>query len=217
MKKDAHETRSTVVSPFALKRLEDDGSFEGYGSVFGLRDSFGDVVAKGAFERTLKEDHRPALLWQHNTDQPIGIYTEIREDDIGLFVKGKFTEGVTLADEALLLLKAGALDGLSIGFQTKRSDLDEETGDRTILEVKLFEVSLVTFPANEAARVTDVKARPTEREMETILRDAGFSRADAKRIVAATHPIHATQRDAEAVLQGLQDSLNGLLAKVTKP
>ncbi len=216
--KDARETRSTLVSPFNLKRLDDDGSFEGYGSVFGIRDSFGDVVAKGAFTETLKSDHRPALLWQHRPDQPIGVYTEIREDDIGLFVKGKFTEGVALADEALLLLKAGALDGLSIGFQTKRSDLDEETGDREILEVKLFEVSLVTFPANEAARVLDVKSwsELSEREIERILREAGASRAEAKRFIAEGFHAKRAQRDADAVvggLHGLQASLNELLAK----
>ncbi len=204
--KDVRETRSTLVSPFNLKRLDDDGSFEGYGSVFGIRDSFGDVVAKGAFSRTLKEDHRPALLWQHDTHAPIGVYTEIREDDIGLFVKGKFTEGVALADEALLLLKAGALDGLSIGFQTKRSDLDEETGDREILEVKLFEVSLVTFPANEAARVLDVKeTKPTERELEQHLRDVGFSRTEAKRIVAEGFHPKDTQRDADVLTTLLRD------------
>lgn len=212
------EMRSTVVGVFDLKALHQDGTFEGYGSVFGNRDSFGDVVAKGAFKRTLKEDHRPAMLWQHDSQTPIGVYTEVKEDKTGLFVKGKFTAGVRKADEALLLLRDGALDGLSIGFQTKKSDLDEETGERIITEAKLYEVSLVTFPANDGARVMAVKnGWLSPREIERALRDAGASRAQAKRFVAEgyTSKQRDIQRDAEAVM-GLKSSLNELLAKIRR-
>lgn len=214
--KDAMETRSTVVGSFDLKALHQDGTFEGYGSVFGVQDSYGDKVQKGAFKRTLKEDRRPAMLWQHDTSLPIGVYTDVREDKTGLYVKGKFTAGVRQADEALLLLRDGALDGLSIGFRTKKSDLDEETGERLITEAKLYEVSLVTFPANEDARVYDVKnGWLSPREIERALRDAGASRAQAKRFVAEgyTPKQHDTLRDAEAVM-GLRSSLDELLAMV---
>jgi HK97 family phage prohead protease len=169
----------------------DERAFEGYGSVFGVLDSYADIVAKGAFKRTLKEakakGRMPALLWQHDPRIPVGVYEEMREDDTGLYVKGQLAD-TQQGNDAYTLLKMGALSGLSIGFRTLKSKIDEESGIRTLTEVELWEVSLVTFPANDAARVAVVKADgelPTEREFETWLRrEAGFTENQAKTIIA---------------------------------
>jgi HK97 family phage prohead protease len=188
------------VVPFETKAVTEDRSFEGYGSVFGVLDSYDDVVAKGAFAKSLRGGGRggrtPALLWQHDAKTPIGVYTDMREDDTGLFVKGRFSK-TAKGDEAYELLKDGALSGLSIGFTTSKAQMDEKTGVRTLTEVDLWEVSLVTFPANQSARVTGVKADgslPTEREFEEFLRDAGFTRNHAKFIISKGYRL--TRRDA---------------------
>lgn len=190
-----------LVIPFEVKAADDAGrSFEGYGSVFGVLDSYADIVAKGAFKRTLKEHRQkgraPALLWQHDPSKPIGVYDEMREDETGLFVKGHLSD-TQLGREAYALLKDGALSGLSIGFRTLKSKIDDESGIRTLTELELWEVSLVTFPANDAARVTAVKADgtlPTEREFEHFLRDAGFTRDHAKAIISKGYRL--TRREA---------------------
>jgi HK97 family phage prohead protease len=191
---------------FELKALADtDGArtFEGYGSVFNTVDSYNDTVAKGAYKQTLREwkalKKLPKMLLQHggggffssNADDmvPIGKWEEMFEDDHGLFMKGRlFDVDTDRAKATYAALKEGELDGLSIGFRTRKSKMDEETGVRTLTEIQLFEVSLVTFPANDPARVTAVKADgelPTEREFERWLRrEAGFTEAHAKTIIA---------------------------------
>lgn len=189
------------IVPFEAKALDDEARlFEGYGSVFGVVDAYADVVAAGAFARSLKEwrakKRAPALLWQHDPSQPTGVWDELREDEKGLYVKGHLAD-TQLGRESHTLLKMGALSGLSIGFRTRKSKIDEESGIRTLTDIDLWEVSLVTFPANDPARVTAVKAEgawPTEREFEELLRDAGFSRTIAKAIIASGY--RAAQRDA---------------------
>lgn len=183
-------TVDRLVVPFERKAADDDArTFEGYGSVFGTLDSYADVVAKGAFTRSLRDWKRkgrmPAMLWQHQPDEPVGVWAEMAEDDHGLLVKGKLlTTGK--GPHAYEALKEGALSGLSIGFRTLKSKMDEESGIRTLTEVELWEVSLVTFPANDPARVSQVKAVAewTERDFEEHLREAGFSKAAALCVVA---------------------------------
>lgn len=177
-----------------------EGLIEGYGSVFGNVDHTDDIVLPGAFSRTLDDakasGRMPAMLWQHNQDEPIGVWTEMREDKRGLIVKGQLAVGTQRGREALELIKMGALSGLSIGYATVKSAYDEQTGVRSLMDVDLWEVSPVTFPANEAARITAAKsaAIKTTRDFEGFLRDAGFSRTDAKRIAA--HGFGDDQRDA---------------------
>jgi HK97 family phage prohead protease len=143
--------------PLELKTAGEAGSFEGYGAIFGNIDRDGDIVARGAFAASLKA-RLPALLWQHNAKEPIGRFDMVREDEKGLYVRGRLSmEG--RGREAYELLKMGALDGLSIGFVTREASRDARTGARTIHRAELMEISLVTFPANEMARVTSVKAR----------------------------------------------------------
>lgn len=199
-------TLESLVSPFHVKALGEDGTFEGYGSVFGVVDAYGDVVAKGAFKRSLREAREkrrmPAMLWQHRPSEPIGIWTEMREDDIGLFVKGQLAQ-TALGRDAHALLKMGALSGLSIGFVTRKHETDEETGITTLKDIDLWEVSPVTFPANPEARVTDVRGMGdamTEREFEHwLVHTGGFSRSHAKALIANGY--RALTREAERTTQ----------------
>jgi HK97 family phage prohead protease len=172
-----------LAFPLALKSLNDDGLFAGYASVFDVIDSHKDIIVKGAFARSLQKSGTDIkLLWQHKVDEPIGIITKIREDAKGLYVEGKLLLDVRRAEEAYALLKSGALEGMSIGYTVREYDIDDETGVRILTDIDLWEVSLVTFPANTEAGVTHVKgeAPATVREFEHFLRDAGFSRKQAK-------------------------------------
>lgn len=170
-------------------KADEQGVVEGYGSIFGNVDSYGDIVAKGAFSRTLeaaKEAGRmPAMLWQHNAEEPIGVWTLMREDAKGLYVKGQFAD-TQRGREALALIKMGALSGLSIGYSTVAADYDKSADVRVLTDVDLWEVSPVTFPANDQARITSAKRAgiATRRDFEGFLRDAGFSRREAKQITA---------------------------------
>ncbi len=139
-----------------LSVQEDGLSIEGYASRFGACDQGGDVVAQGAYAASLAtlaaEGRRVKMLWQHDPAQPIGVWDEIREDATGLWVKGRLLESVAKGREAAALISAGAIDGLSIGYRTKRATKD--TGGRRLLtELELWEVSLVTFPMLPSARV----------------------------------------------------------------
>lgn len=129
---------------------------EGYASRFGLPDQGGDIVAKGAFAASLArlaaKGDKVRMLWQHDPTKPIGVWDEIREDASGLWVKGRLLPEVTLAREAATLIKAGAIDGLSIGYRTIRAEKDQK-GRRVLSEVELWEVSLVTFPMLPEAKL----------------------------------------------------------------
>lgn len=165
-RKDAAGGREVRSFALQIKATGDDGTVEGYGSVFGVRDNYDDVIAKGAFIQSLK-DHKasgtmPAMLWQHDADKPIGVWTEMVEDEKGLRIKGQLAMETVKGKEAHALLKMGALNGLSIGFMSKEWAYDRETEVRTLNAIDLWEVSLVTFPANEKARVTNVKASPDD-------------------------------------------------------
>jgi HK97 family phage prohead protease len=173
--------------PFKIKAVSEDGLFSGYGSVFGVIDSYKEVVAPGAFAESLSQ-RTPALLWQHRSGEPIGVYSALREDQTGLYVEGKLALKTARGAEAYELLKMGAISGLSIGFVTRDDSYDRVTGIRTLKKVDLWEVSLVTFPANDAARVSGVKSIDTIESLadaEAFLRDAGgLSRREATALVS---------------------------------
>ena len=138
------------------------GTIEGYASPFGGEpDSVGDIVAPGAFARSLAEHKAegtaPLMLWQHDTTEPIGVWTDIREDGTGLFVKGRLVLETERGREAHALLKAGALNGLSIGFRTRDAER-RNGGGRVLKDLHLIEISLVSVPAATRARVTSVKS-----------------------------------------------------------
>jgi HK97 family phage prohead protease len=145
------------LTPVRLAELGVDG-FEGYASLFGARDGIGDVVAPGAFAGTLRRRGPSGvrMLYQHFAHEPIGVWDEIREDARGLYVRGHLVMEVERARDVAALLREGALGGLSIGFKTVRARKEPANGTRTLLQVDLWEISIVTFPLLEAANVTGV-------------------------------------------------------------
>ena len=176
---------------FELKSLQSDGVFEGYGSVFGVKDSYDEIVAAGAFAESLathkSQGTLPALLWQHRSGEPVGVYTGMHEDNIGLKVSGQLALKTVRGSEAYELLKMKAISGLSIGFATREDSYDRVTGIRTLKKVDLYEVSLVTFPANDTARVQGVKNIEFIEDLksaEQYLREVGMSRTEAKAFIA---------------------------------
>lgn len=173
--------------PLSVKSIDEQGIFEGYGSVFGVEDHYREVVERGAFAKTLAKwrakGRMPALLWQHDADKPIGVYEDMAEDEHGLYVRGRLIiDEVPLAREAWALIRAGAIGGLSIGYAVTRAEHDPKRGVLLLKEIDLWETSLVTFPANEAATVTSIK---TIRDFEKFLRDSGFSKREAVRIASS--------------------------------
>jgi len=186
---------------FKTKSIEDDGTFTGHGSIFGNVDAVKDVVMPGAFKNSLaawkKKGSLPALLWQHNSDSPIGVYTIMEEDEKGLYLEGKLLKNdLQQAKEAYALLRAGALKGLSIGYNTVVDGYNRETGINQLKEVGLWEVSLVTFPCNDQANVETVKSLETERDIERFLREKGLSRSEACGILAKARKVYG-QRESD--------------------
>lgn len=191
-----------------LKALDDEArTIEGYGSIFGNVDSYGDIVVPGAFTKSIGK-RKPKMLWQHEPDQPIGVWDIVEEQEKGLYLKGRIFD-TTLGNDAYKLVKGGALSGLSIGYATEQYEIDNEKDIRKLTQVKLYEVSLVTFPANEKATITGIKsAHETERDFEHFLRDAGYSREAAKIVTARGFKALSGQREAESEeLQLLADAL----------
>lgn len=196
--KRSHETKFART---ALQNITEEGRFSGYASLFGEVDLGRDAVAPGAFSASLARQRKGAIkmLFQHNPDEPIGHWTRLVEDEVGLRVEGQLALDVAKAREVHALLKSGAMDGLSIGFKTVRAKTDAASGIRTIVEADLWEISVVTFPMLPAARVDAVKSArlPTVREFERFLvRDAGLTRSEAKRTVARGYASVVGARDA---------------------
>lgn len=136
--------------------LDGDNVVSGYASIFGKADQGADIVRAGAYKVSLSAlsggGRKVKMLWQHNASQPIGVWDEVREDKTGLWVKGRILTDVQAGREALALLKAGAIEGLSIGYRTVRAEKSGKAG-RILHELDLWEVSLVTFPMLPEARV----------------------------------------------------------------
>lgn len=150
--------------------LKDGAVIAGHASLFGAADQGGDVVQKGAYAASLARLKREGvgvkMLWQHDPTRPIGVWDEVGEDERGLFVKGRLLLEVQAAREAHALLQAGAIDGLSIGYRTLRSE--KGAGGRRLLhEIELWEVSLVTFPMLPQARVQAAEADLAQTLAET--------------------------------------------------
>lgn len=132
--------------------VDADGRFAGYASVFNRLDSGGDIVLPRAFAKSLRSRAgRIRLLFQHDPKEPVGFWEELREDAHGLFARGKLVPGVPRADVLKRLIEAEALDGLSIGFRTVKAS--RQAGNRLLHEIDLYEISIVTFPMMEAARI----------------------------------------------------------------
>lgn len=221
-RKEAPSGREVRSFALQIKATGDDGSVEGYGSVFGVRDNYDDVIAKGAFLGSLNEHKAagtmPAMLWQHDADKPIGIWTEMVEDEKGLRIKGRLALDTVKGKEAHALLKMGALNGLSIGFISKEWAYDRDTEVRTLIAIDLWEVSLVTFPANEKARVTNVKSADdlsAPKDAEKVLRDAGFSKSDATAFVSRVMRMGEVRRDSADSAAAAMKAADKLLRALT--
>ena len=171
---------------------EERGVFEGLASTFGNVDRGGDVIMPGAFAAAVKGSPKKIkLLFAHDTREPVGVIMELEETDRGLRIKGRLLieQGVPTADKVFALMKAGALDALSIGFMVPNNGatFDREAGVRVIKKIELMEISIVTFAMNPKAKIQRVKAVgniETKRDFEDYLRDAGFSANAAKAITA---------------------------------
>ncbi|MFC3075842.1 HK97 family phage prohead protease [Shinella pollutisoli] len=163
--------RTKKYADLTLQGVSGDGTSSGYASVFGEVDLGRDEIAPGAFSRSLARRGASGvrMLFQHDAAEPLGRWRTIREDARGLYVEGVLAPGVARAREVLSLMKSGALDGLSIGFQTVRAKTDRATGVRRILEADLWEISIVTFPMLPSARVSNVKNARWFRDGETEL------------------------------------------------
>ena len=193
--------------PFEVKveDVEESGIFKGYGSTFGGKpDAYGDVVMPGAFSKSLEAGGHNgtgvAMLWHHDSREPIGNWLELAEDKKGLKVVGQLIREVPTGDKAYHLLKRKALNFMSIGYDSIVKEYDDRKKIRYLKEVDLWEISLVTFPANLRARVTVVKMieeAKTIREIEDALRESGrYSRSEAQQIIKVCKQ---SLRDSETV------------------
>lgn len=221
--REAGVERETRAYALELRATGDDGTVEGYGSVFGVRDNYDDVIAAGAFATSLKEHKAagtmPAMLWQHDPSEPIGVWTAMSEDGNGLKVVGKLALDTVRGREAHSLLKMGALNGLSIGFVSRKWVYDTESEVRTLTDIELWEVSLVTFPANGKARVTNVKSVDgvgSPKDAERFLREAGVAKADATAFVSRVMRMGEERREsAQSTAQAVR-AANRLLEALKK-
>jgi hypothetical protein len=215
--------REVRLLPLDLKSLSLDGVFEGYASLFNREDLGRDIVLPGAFRDSLAErgPRGIKMLFQHDPTQPIGVWTRAVEDARGLFVRGRMMTDVAKAREVMSLMRAGAIDGLSIGFRMVKGARDR-FGIRRLEKIDLWEVSVVTFPMQPEARVTALKSGPcpdgrlTLREFERWLtQDAGFTRTEARALMRDGYKGLDTLRDAGRGASW-EKRLAGQLAEATR-
>ena len=185
--------------PFEAKVDLDKNEFEGYASTFGNRDLVGDIVERGAFAKTIQERFPKGMvkvLWQHY--DPMGMPKHMEEDSKGLYVVAKVSKTRENQDR-LQLMKDGVVDRLSIGYDVVKREVDDSAKDRTVRlkELKLYEFSPVTFPANEEAVITGVKGRELEELLKRIPQLEQYLKAG--RVLSA-----ANRQKVEAAIKALQ-------------
>lgn len=203
---------------FKADAVNDDGTFTGYGSVFGVLDSYREIVAPGAFAESLQAiksggDPLPAL-WQHDSREPVGGYDSLEEDSTGLKVAGfLLKDEIPRAKEAYALMKRRVVKGLSIGYYVLEDSWNEKDRIRTLQKLELVEISIVTFPANQEALIDAVKSQlagghlPSLREFEDFLCEAGFSNTQAKAIAGNGLSKLLGQREADSKSSDLLKTL----------
>ncbi len=195
------ETRSCSMQ---VKAVGSNGEVEGYASVFGVLDNYDDIIVPGAFAESMAAHKSagtmPAMLREHASREAIGVWTDMVEDATGLFVRGQLAMNTQGGKEAYELMKMKAVSGLSIGFMPVQWTYNTATDVRTLTGIDLWEVSLVTFPANPQARVTNVKSTletiSAPKDAERVLREAGFSKADSTAIVARVMRMGEARRES---------------------
>ena len=207
----------------------EEGSIEGYASVFGGVDSYGDMIEPTAFDNVLKSGQKPLMFYQHDRwSLPIGVWEELSVDEKGLKVKGRLNLELAEAREVYSALKFGSLNGMSIGF--RMHDRDYEYDDNDICHIKniaeLLEISIVNFPADKEARIDNVKSEDRDlndiRECEHYLRELGISKKMAQKLISVIKTAKSavvsdsqTLEDAKlaAELEKIQQKLNHILRK----
>lgn len=210
--------------PYDFKDIGDGGTFAGYTAVYNSVDRGGDIILPGAFTKSLESKRASGstvkMLWQHDPSKVIGVWDSFSDDGKGLFGNGRLIKEVQQAREAHALMAAKAMDGLSIGYIVKDYDMQEhERGMvRVLKELDLMEVSVVTFPMNTEAMVTDVKQLQSISDVERILKTAGVPNTFAK-MVAAHGFVEAQKRLAGDHREGDEDeatttALTGLISEL---
>lgn len=186
-----------------MLKVQDNSVIQGYASLFGAVDQGGDVVAPGAYSASLTaletSGSRVKMLWQHDPMQPIGVWEELREDSRGLWVKGRLLTEIARGGEAAALIAAGAIEGLSIGYRTKRAR-QADSGRRVLTEVELWEVSLVTFPMLPTARIapqdcTPVMAKQSDAPDQNLRALAADLRRASRQLSRGELSHHQTRQD----------------------
>lgn len=219
------ETKSYLDFPFEVKAedISEDGTFKGYGSLFVKNpDAHGDIIAPGAFTKTLSQGGRNktgiAMLWQHRSDQIPGVWQSLTEDSKGLATAGKLAVKTRLGSDVYEIMKLAAElktfnMSMSIGYDPIEYEIDEKKKIRTLKEINLWEISIVTFPARLGATITQVKSiedAKTERELEEVLRESGLSKSAALYVVKLCKPSLRESADGivgPELLSGILDSL----------
>jgi HK97 family phage prohead protease len=192
-----HKLLSLNVSD--VKLASNARSFEGYASVFGGVDSYGDTIVRGAYADTLATRERPIKMRWNHWGPVIGKWLDINEDDHGLFVRGELTPGHSVASDVLASLKHGSVDGMSIGFYIR--DSEQVDGGRILKKIDLVEISVVEEPADSSARVSSVKSLIDQadslKELEAVLREAGrFSKSDACGLISRIKSLSLGEQEA---------------------
>ncbi len=203
---------------YQVKAAADSGLFSGYGSVFGNVDSYNEVVAPGAFLESLAETKGKGrtipVLWQHRSGEPIGAWDidSLKEDDHGLIGDGQlWLDDAPYAKIALRGMQSKSITGLSIGYYVRESSFDEKTRIRTLTKLDLVEISIVTTPANDDARVDSIKARiahgnlPSLPDFEKLLRESGFSKTQSA-VIANRGLAHLLRSESEGDNESEQKS-----------
>ena len=215
-KKSGEVTREYKAVRFNVENVdEDSGEFSGYAAVFGNRDNGDDIIEKGAFSKTIREEFdRIKILSQHNDcELPIGKPLELREDEKGLYIRGKISD-TQKGRDVRTLLKDGVLNELSIGYDAIIFDFDSEEGARHLKEIRLWEVSIVTWAMNDQAKIDEVKS------LTESLKEAK-SIAEELKLEAKAGKMSRTRLDALkpfiAVVRELADILSPFLEPVAEP
>jgi hypothetical protein len=202
---------------------ESTGVFSGYASVYNGRDQGGDKMMPEAFTKSLAgyaaKNRMPKMLWQHDPSQPVGVWTSMASDAHGLKMEGRLLLDLPKAKEINILMKAGAVDGLSIGYKAIDYDFIKEGTLRTrvLKEVELWETSIVTFPMDTNAGVTDVKQLQSVRDVERLLRKAGVPGGFAKLVALHGYEEAAKRVDEDFCDEDLDEAkVSALLLNLKK-
>lgn len=220
--------RKSIILSKAEIEADEAGTIEGYASVYYGTDSYGDTIVKGAFDDCVQSEEKPKMFFNHERySVPIGKWEEVTADDKGLYVKGRLNLEVSQAKDVYSAVKAGDIDGFSVcmmidpAHYTLKDESDQWGGGYIEHVEALPEISVVTFPADKAARIEKVKSIDFSKfanlsDFEHLLRDAGFSKSTATGIVSRFKAVALAQGDPDATAKAetTNDELSAILTKI---